>query len=161
MVCGALQRTVLRLHQTLRRGVWVLGHVSTDLALDSTPFGMETWPGKWPDWVREQEQTDERHPDDCPASQAAPAGPGPDQLVSHDHLAFPMAWDEEPSTPASHVYRAQEWEGVYDADALCAGGRNAEASGGEVSLMEESGWGGHGACPAAWGNAHRHSRGAP
>src|SRR5947209_6853305 len=68
---------------------------------------------------------------------------------------------EEPSTPASHVYRAQEWEGVYDADALCIGGRNAEASGCEVSLVEESGWGGHGACLAAWGNAHRHSRGAP
>ena len=34
-----------------------------------------------------------------------------------------MAWIEEPSTPAAHVYRSQEWERVYDADALCAGGR--------------------------------------
>ena len=37
MVCGALRRTVLRLHQSLRRGGWVPGHVSTDLALDRAP----------------------------------------------------------------------------------------------------------------------------
>src|SRR2546427_1888707 len=103
MVCGALRRTVLRLHQSLRRGGWVPGHVSTDLALDSTPCGVETWPGNWPHWAREQEQTDERNPDDCPPSQAAPACPNPDQRVSDDHLAFPMAWDDESSTPASHV----------------------------------------------------------
>ena len=64
MVCGALRRTVLRLHRSLRRGGWVLGHVSTDLALGSTLCDGETWPGNWPAWVREQEQTDERHPDD-------------------------------------------------------------------------------------------------
>src|SRR5947209_16313126 len=79
MVCGALWRTVLRLHQSLRRGGWVIGHVSTDLALDSTPCSVETWPGNWPNWVREQEQTDERNPDECPPSQAAPACPNPGQ----------------------------------------------------------------------------------
>src|SRR5712692_1747326 len=30
MLCGALRRTVLRLHQSLRRRGWVPGHVSTD-----------------------------------------------------------------------------------------------------------------------------------
>ncbi len=33
---GALRRTVLRLEQSLRRGDWVRGHVSTDLAVDGT-----------------------------------------------------------------------------------------------------------------------------
>ncbi|HEU0004124.1 MAG TPA: hypothetical protein VFQ36_24680 [Ktedonobacteraceae bacterium] len=56
----------------------------------------------------EQEQTDEQHPDEFQPSQTAPAGPGSDQFVSDDHLAFPLAWDEEPATPASHVYRTQE-----------------------------------------------------
>jgi hypothetical protein len=36
MVCGALRRTVLQLHQSLRRGGWVPEHVSTDLALANT-----------------------------------------------------------------------------------------------------------------------------
>src|SRR5207247_11000371 len=123
--------------------------------------GVEAGAGNPRDWVRAHEKPDERPPAKCPLAHAAPACRSPGQRDSDDHLAFPMAEDEERPAPASHVYRAQEWEGVYDADALCAGGRNAEASGGEVSLVEESGWGGHGACPAAWGNAHRHSRGTP
>lgn len=48
MVCGALRRTVLRLHQTLRRGGWVAEHVSTDLALDSTPCSVEICQGNDP-----------------------------------------------------------------------------------------------------------------
>jgi hypothetical protein len=35
MVCSTLLRTVLRIHRSLRSGGWVLGHVSTDLALGS------------------------------------------------------------------------------------------------------------------------------
>jgi len=91
MVCGALRRTVLRLHRSLRRGGWVLGHVSTDLALGSTLCDGQTWPGNWPAWVKEQEQTDERHPDECPLSQAAPTGSHPGQRDCDDHLAFSMA----------------------------------------------------------------------
>src|SRR5258708_4097809 len=45
MVCGALRRTVFRLHQSLRRRGWVPTHISTDLALDSIPH--VTWrPGQ-------------------------------------------------------------------------------------------------------------------
>jgi len=38
MVCGALRRTVLLLHQSLRRGGWVPGHGSSGLGPEQCPM---------------------------------------------------------------------------------------------------------------------------
>jgi len=56
---------------------------------------METWLEHRPAWAKEQEQTDERNPDESPPSQATSACTNPGERIGDNHLAFPVAWDEE------------------------------------------------------------------
>jgi WD40 repeat protein len=50
--CGDDGAIMLWLHQSLRRGGWILEHLSADLAWDSTPCDAEICPEHGPNWAR-------------------------------------------------------------------------------------------------------------
>lgn len=135
----------------------MLEHLSVDLAWESPHRMWKPTQSMDPMGSEKQEQADERNPHDGSPSQAASACPNLGEHAGNNYLAFPMAHHEEQSAPASDVYRAQEWESVYDADALCAGRRNLTDDGG-LSLVEESRWRSYSASPVAWTNAYWHRR---